>query len=443
KSKHGPHPGDHRAAPRADRRYRRRDELLQRAARRHRPHRGGDVPRGARLHSEREHPVRGPAPDPGDKEHHRNDPRQERQTPDHQPRPDPRLHPARQHAPLRARLRPFLLLPAAQPLEQLHVGVGLRRAVEHDRDLQRPELPLRRPDQADPHGNQDRRQRLEPEHPDDLQAAHGAHGLRRPLSLRVVHPDAPADRLPARAAHARGHPDRRPGRHGRIPARADLPLHRLTPLRPQVRPHGWQLHVPDRLLPRPLAVILADDVPAQLSSIRRRIPQVVKFWMLGLVVVVCLALARGVPAEIRPGMTLDQATAEEAKDLLPPEILSHYKQGEYPNAVCEFPNSCFPWDDGFAEASEWNRTNLILDANKQPVDKATGKRPDYLTGRPFPDIRDDDPDAGYKVLWNTIYVVYNGGNSRNVTSLNWLSPSGLDRSSTQDVTFLYYDGQPK
>jgi hypothetical protein len=47
------------------------------------------------------------------------------------------------------------------------------------------------------------------------------------------------------------------------------------------------------------------------------------------------------------------------------------------------------------------------------------------------------------VLWNTIFLVYNGGNSRNVTSLYWLGRTGVERSSGQDVSFLYYDGQPK
>ncbi|TMA40087.1 MAG: DUF1329 domain-containing protein, partial [Deltaproteobacteria bacterium] len=144
-----------------------------------------------------------------------------------------------------------------------------------------------------------------------------------------------------------------------------------------------------------------------------------------------------------PGTTLERTTAEEAKDLLPPEILRHYQNGDYRNAVIEFPNSRWRWDDGFEEATRWNAEHLVLDEHKAPVDKATGKRPDYITGLPFPDIREDDPDAGYKVLWNVDYAYYTGGNSRNLVLLTWVSRSGLDRSSVQDVRFLYYDGQPR
>jgi Protein of unknown function (DUF1329) len=146
---------------------------------------------------------------------------------------------------------------------------------------------------------------------------------------------------------------------------------------------------------------------------------------------------------VRAETVLDQSTADQAKDLLPPEIQTHYAKGEYTNRIVDFPDSKFQWDDGYADASEWNRAHLGLDASKQPIDKDTGKRPDYITGHPFPDIRTDDPDAAVKVLWNTIYTVYNGGNSRNVTSLEWAGPKGVERSAGQDVTFLYYDGQPR
>jgi uncharacterized protein DUF1329 len=148
-------------------------------------------------------------------------------------------------------------------------------------------------------------------------------------------------------------------------------------------------------------------------------------------------------AGLDPGTVLDQTNAEEAKGLLPDEVYEHYRKGEYHNPIVDFPNARFEFDDGFAEATEWNRAHMTLDAAKQPVDRDTGKRPDYITGRPFPDIREDDPDAGIKILWNMAYGVFEGGNSRNVTELNWLSPTGVDRSSTQDVTFLFYDAQPK
>ena len=146
---------------------------------------------------------------------------------------------------------------------------------------------------------------------------------------------------------------------------------------------------------------------------------------------------------LEPGATLDASTADQVKDLLPPEIYSHFKKGDYRNTVVEFPNDKWRWDDGFEEATKQNAQRLGLDEHKSPVDKTTGKRPDYIQGLPFPEIREDDPDGGYKVLWNLDYAYYTGGNSHNLTLLNWVSRRGLDRASTQDVYFLYYDAQPR
>jgi hypothetical protein len=163
---------------------------------------------------------------------------------------------------------------------------------------------------------------------------------------------------------------------------------------------------------------------------------------LGLVVGVLVAAGSPARADVQPGMTLDATTADQAADLLPPEILKHYKNGEYMNKVIDFPADRFKFDDSFNAGTERNRTNLVLAPDKQPVDKATGKRPEYLQGLPFPDIDEKDPDAGYKILWNLAYAYYAGGNSHNWTLLNWISPTGVGRAAGQDVHFLYYDGQP-
>ncbi|TMA87978.1 MAG: hypothetical protein E6J77_09370, partial [Deltaproteobacteria bacterium] len=64
-----------------------------------------------------------------------------------------------------------------------------------------------------------------------------------------------------------------------------------------------------------------------------------------------LLAAAGVPAcvavDVKPGVVLDQSTADDAKNLLPPEIYNHYKKGEYTNRVVDFPDSKFQWDDGY------------------------------------------------------------------------------------------------
>ena len=156
-----------------------------------------------------------------------------------------------------------------------------------------------------------------------------------------------------------------------------------------------------------------------------------------------LALLPVAAGALEPGTMLDASTVDQVKDLLPPEIYSHFKKGDYMNPVVDFPNSKWRWDDGFEQATRQNAERLTLDEHKAPIDKTTGQRPEYIQGLPFPDIREDDPDAGYKVLWNLDYAYYTGGNSHNFTMLNWVSRGAVDRSSGQDVYFLYYDAQPR
>ena len=135
-------------------------------------------------------------------------------------------------------------------------------------------------------------------------------------------------------------------------------------------------------------------------------------------------------AAVEPGVMIDASNADEVKDLLPPEVYAHFKNGDYMNKLVSFPNSRWAWDDGFDEASKWNAEHMGLDEHKSPIDKATGKRPEYIRGLPFPNIDPKDPDSGYKALWNLDYAYYTGGNSHNWTLLNWVSRTAVDRSSS-------------
>src|SRR5207244_11773077 len=134
---------------------------------------------------------------------------------------------------------------------------------------------------------------------------------------------------------------------------------------------------------------------------------------------------------------------DEVHGVLQPEMHNQFKNGEYMSKLVDWPNSKWAWDDGFDEATKWNAEHLVLDEHKSPIDKATGKRPEYIRGLPFPNIDPKDPDAGYKALWNLDYAYYTGGNSHNWTLLNWVSRSGLGRSSVQDGYVLHSPAQPR
>ena len=95
--------------------------------------------------------------------------------------------------------------------------------------------------------------------------------------------------------------------------------------------------------------------------------------------------------ELKPGDVLSEKNWQLAKDLLPPEILRHYERGEFANPVVEWKNGLQRWSKAFVESSQRNPEHLVLDAKGSIVDKATGQRPDYICGFPFPTVGADDP----------------------------------------------------
>jgi hypothetical protein len=151
------------------------------------------------------------------------------------------------------------------------------------------------------------------------------------------------------------------------------------------------------------------------------------------------------PEEVAPGLkvgdTLDQSNADLAKDLLPPEILKHYKSGEYRNKIIAYPTGNAHWEQSFLEATEQNATRLDADARGSIIDKTTGKQPAYYYGIPFPKIDPNDPKAGVKIVWNQFLAYWYGGSSYNRTLVVMLNPKGVDREIVANGWFHFYDGQ--
>ncbi len=164
-------------------------------------------------------------------------------------------------------------------------------------------------------------------------------------------------------------------------------------------------------------------------------------------IVCCLAAlllgSAGAAGELKPGDVLSQENWQLAKDLLPPEILRHYERGEYTNKIVDWPNGRQRYGKAFMEATQRNAETLALDEKGSIIEKATGKRPAYLVGIPFPNVTAADPQAALKILWNHFLYWWNNGNIHNYVELNWVSPKGVERTATQDVYFLYYHGQPR
>ncbi len=168
-----------------------------------------------------------------------------------------------------------------------------------------------------------------------------------------------------------------------------------------------------------------------------------KYEIIVLAIAGALVASVALGGELVPGGTLSKENWELAKDLLPPEILRHYQSGDYSSAIVQWNKGHQQWSQAFRAATERNAETLALDPKGSIVEKATGKRPAYVVGFPFPNVTADDPQAAIKILWNYFFYSWNNGNTHIVAEVNWVSPSGLDQVVTQNVYFLYYQGQPR
>ena len=159
-----------------------------------------------------------------------------------------------------------------------------------------------------------------------------------------------------------------------------------------------------------------------------------------LVLALCVAPpARAVESNgaLKPGDVLDQSNWQKAEGLLLPEVLEHYKAGEFVNPIAEWPEGLQHYAQDFLKGTEENAGRFKLDEQGTILDNTSGRQPDYIMGLPFPQIDPADPQAAVKILWNYYYQWWDNGNALGNTAVEWVNATGLDRRSIQSVRFLY------
>ena len=146
---------------------------------------------------------------------------------------------------------------------------------------------------------------------------------------------------------------------------------------------------------------------------------------------------------LRPGDMVDQQTWQRAEKLIPAEVLKHYREGEYKNPIASWPTDVYNWPEDFNAGSKQNVGRYTIGSKGEILDKATGERPPFIMGFPFPKIDPADPNAAVKAVWNFFYRTYYFGPLRAESQLNMMSPSSLERRLDVVVDFMYYDGVPE
>jgi hypothetical protein len=139
-----------------------------------------------------------------------------------------------------------------------------------------------------------------------------------------------------------------------------------------------------------------------------------------LAALLALGAAGRARADDAPAGRLDETTWQGAKDLLPPEILEHYKDGKFASPVGTIPDGDYALDKTFLDASAANDGKFKVDEHGSVVDAATGKPPEYSFGAPFPKLDRDDPQVATKIMWNYEYAYWSNGSNRIIANLMWL-----------------------
>jgi hypothetical protein len=137
---------------------------------------------------------------------------------------------------------------------------------------------------------------------------------------------------------------------------------------------------------------------------------------------------------------VDQQTAATYEQVLPPEVLAHYKAGEYRNEIGAWPANP-PWEQGFADASTANAKRLTVNDAGTIVEQNGGAPATGIYGLPFR-IDPADPQAGVKVIWNAYYALWRVGSTHDVLTLDWVGKKGLERQALLESHSLYSEGVP-
>ena len=96
----------------------------------------------------------------------------------------------------------------------------------------------------------------------------------------------------------------------------------------------------------------------------------------------------------------------------------------------------FPKDPKLEAATARNRDSVTLDPE-------TGMVKGWVAGNPFPDIREDDPQAGLKLVWNLTYGRMKG-DAHEHPGIHFLlidGPTGLERNQTWNLRRIYMKGR--
>jgi Protein of unknown function (DUF1329) len=142
---------------------------------------------------------------------------------------------------------------------------------------------------------------------------------------------------------------------------------------------------------------------------------------------------------------LNADTWKIAQGRMPPELLRHYRSGEWWHTIRQLPPEVRLQDPKLLEAGERNRGRFAIGKHGEIVDVATAGPAESVFGPPFPAIDPGDPHAGIKIVWNYLYQSYAAGDARATLAADTFALDGANtaRHFALGVSQRFWDGQAK
>lgn len=133
-------------------------------------------------------------------------------------------------------------------------------------------------------------------------------------------------------------------------------------------------------------------------------------------------------AELKPGDTLGKDNCQAAKGMVPDQILDKFCNGQYTADIVEIDDTAFQYSAKFKAGSEANAGKYYVTDQGYMYETATKTWPHFWYGFPFPNVDENDPQAGYKVMYNHQVARFQVDDVYWFLAVKWIRPNGFDRS---------------
>jgi hypothetical protein len=97
---------------------------------------------------------------------------------------------------------------------------------------------------------------------------------------------------------------------------------------------------------------------------------------------------------------LNAKTWQLAEGRMPPELLRHYRDGEWWHTIHQLSPDVRLQDPLLLEAGTRNLGKFAIAEHGEVVDVTNGRQPESIFGPPFPVVDGNDAQAGAKIVWN-------------------------------------------